>query len=112
MPSAHDKNAPAVPGSTIVVSGYTPDGIGPGIACFELMPDGAVGQQRAESVNVVNPSFVSAGGGYLVAVEEKPSGSVVVLDPLSLDVVGRAPTGGADSCHVAIIEGEVWTANY
>ncbi len=112
MLSALDQNPPPAYNSTIFVSGYTPDALGPGMASFELMPDGAVGQKLVESTNVVNPSFVIAGEGYLVAVEEKPSGNVVVLNPLSLGVVGRASTGGADSCHVALLEREVWVANY
>jgi 6-phosphogluconolactonase len=103
---------PSIP--NLFVSGYTEEGYGagPGLVCFELLADGLVGERRAESSTVVNPSFVIAGHGYLLAAEEGSNGNVVAVDPLTLDVVGRVPTGGADSCHVALIEDQVWAANY
>lgn len=96
----------------IFVSGYTEDGAGPGLGCFKLMSDGSVGEKRSENPALVNPSFVIFAGDYLVAVQEKAVGSVVVLDPLTLKVVGTAPTGGADSCHAALIGDFIWSANY
>lgn len=98
----------------LIVSGYTEEGYGagPGLVSFELLADGLVGERRTESSTVVNPSFVIAGGGYLLAAEEGSNGNVVAVDPLTLDVAGRVPTGGADSCHVALIEDQVWAANY
>ncbi|SEE59800.1 6-phosphogluconolactonase, cycloisomerase 2 family [Arthrobacter alpinus] len=103
---------PSIP--SIFVSGYTEEGYGagPGLVRFELLAHGLVGERRAESPTLVNPSFVIAGGGCLLAAEEGPHGNVVALDPLTLNVAGRVPTGGADSCHVALIEDQVWAANY
>lgn len=98
----------------IIVSGYTEEGYGagPGLARFELLADGLVGESLAEGATLVNPSFVIAGGSYLLAAEEGSNGHVVAVDPSTLDVAGRVPTGGADSCHVALIGDHVWSANY
>lgn len=109
MTSSPDTNAPA-----ILVSGYTEEGSGsgPGIVRFELFPDGAVGERRRQSTGVLNPSFMAWGDGSLLAVEELPHGNIVAIDPQTLELLGRVPTGGADSCHVVPIDDEVWAANY
>lgn len=98
----------------ILVSGYTETGYGagPGLSLFEVLADGTVGAELRKSAAVLNPSFLSAGGWLLLAVEELPQGNVVAVDPLTLDVLGRAPTLGADPCHVALVDGQVWVANY
>ncbi|MHA7305090.1 lactonase family protein [Arthrobacter sp. TMN-49] len=98
----------------IFVSGYTEEGYGagPGLSRFEMFADGTVGPQLGKSAAVLNPSFLSAGGGLLLAVEERTQGHVVAVDPLTLELLGRAPTLGADPCHVALAEGNVWVANY
>ncbi len=98
----------------LIVSGYTEDGYGagPGLARFELLADGSVGECLMEGSSVANPSFMAAGQDYLLAVEELAHGSVVALDPQTLEVIGRTPSGGADSCHVAIVGDTAWVANY
>ena len=98
----------------LLISGYTEEGYGAGvgIARFELLADGTVGEQQGQSTAVRNTSFVSAVGAFFLAVEELPQGNVVALDPLTLEVIGRAPTQGADPCHVTFIEPMVWAANY
>ncbi|MHA7175713.1 lactonase family protein [Arthrobacter sp. Sr24] len=98
----------------LFVSGYTREGYGagPGVVRFELLADGAVGEQLAHSIAVTNPSFMADAGEVLFAVEELKNGNVVALDPQSLEVVGRASSGGADSCHVAVVDDSVWVANY
>ncbi|MGP9500728.1 lactonase family protein [Specibacter sp. AOP5-B1-6] len=109
MTSSPDTNAPA-----ILVSGYTEEGYGsgPGIVRFELFRDGAVGERRRQSTGVLNPSFMAWGDGTLLAVEELPQGNIVALDPQTLELLGTVSTGGADSCHVVLIDEEVWGANY
>ncbi|PYI38270.1 hypothetical protein CVS30_11080 [Arthrobacter psychrolactophilus] len=98
----------------IIVSGYTEEGYGagPGLIRFGATAEGMVGEPLATGSALVNPSFVIAAGEYLLAAEEGPHGHVVAVDPLTLDVVGRAATGGADSCHVALLEDQAWVANY
>lgn len=98
----------------LIVSGYTqaPHTGGPGIRQFELAFDGTVGARIAQSNGVRNPSFLTRGGGVFYAVEEQTDGTVVALDPESLDVLGRVPTGGEDPCHLIYRDGEVWVANY
>lgn len=105
--------AVAAPGS-IVVGGYTEDGYGagPGLARHDLAPDGTVGAQAVRGSGVRNPSFLAASGRFLLAVEELPDGSVAALDAATLTIVGRAPTGGADPCHVLPVGDAVWVANY
>ncbi|WP_449374628.1 lactonase family protein [Arthrobacter psychrolactophilus] len=71
-----------------------------------------MGEPLATSSGLVNPSFVIGAGEYLLAAEEGPHGNVVSVDPMTLDVVARAATGGADSCHVAVVESQAWVANY
>ncbi|MET4002651.1 6-phosphogluconolactonase [Arthrobacter sp. UYCu511] len=122
----------AVP--SLLVSGYTEagSGTGPGIARYELLADGVVGERQAEAVAVTNPSFmarsvmthsvvdqsvvdqsvVDHGKGMVISVEELPHGNVVALDMQTLEVLGRASSGGADSCHVAIVDDAAWVANY
>ncbi|WP_207346439.1 beta-propeller fold lactonase family protein [Arthrobacter sp. E3] len=99
---------------TLIVSGYTEEGYGagPGLASFAVLDDGTVGAMQAQKASVPNPSFVTAGGGYLLAVEELPQGGVAAVDPQTLELVARAETGGADPCHSAFIDGRVWAANY
>ncbi|MGO4385831.1 lactonase family protein [Specibacter sp. RAF43] len=103
----------AVPGS-LVVGGYTEAGYGagPGLARHVLAPDGTVGAQAARGSGVRNPSFLAASGRYLLAVEELPAGRVAALEAATLALVGRAPTGGADPCHVLPIGDAIWVANY
>lgn len=98
----------------LFVSGYTREGYGagPGIVRFELLADGSVGERRAQSAAVSNPSFMADAGDVLFATEELNNGNVVALDPQSLEVLGRASSGGADSCHVAVVDDSVWVANY
>ena len=98
----------------LFVSGYTQEGYGagPGVVRFELLADGSVGERLAQSATVENPSFMADGGDVVFAVEELGNGNVVALDPQSLEVMGRASSGGADSCHVALVDGSVWVANY
>ncbi|MHA7270473.1 lactonase family protein [Arthrobacter sp. HLT1-20] len=98
----------------IIVSGYTEEGYGagPGLSLFEVLADGTVGALLRKSSAVLNPSFLSTGGWLLLAVEELPEGNVVAVDPLTLEVLGRAPTLGSDPCHVALVDGQVWVANY
>lgn len=100
--------------SELIVSGYTEEGYGAGAgaARFELLPDGTIGECLVEGAAVKNASFLADGSGLLLAVEELPSGSVIALDPQTLDVIGRAPSGGSDTCHVALVGGTVWAANY
>lgn len=98
----------------LFVSGYTEEGYGagPGIVRFALAADGTVGERLAESPAVSNPSFLAGAGEVLLAVEELAGGNVLALDPQTLDILGRASSGGADSCHVALVDGNVWAANY
>ncbi len=98
----------------LFISGYTEEGsgAGPGIVRFALAADGTVGERLAENPAVSNPSFLTGAGKVLLAVEELAGGNVLALDPQTLDVLGRASAGGADSCHVALVDGNVWTANY
>lgn len=98
----------------LIVSGYTEEGYGagPGLASFAVLADGTVGQLQAQNATVPNPSFVIFGGGHLLAVEELPQGGLAALDPQTLELVGRATTGGADPCHAAFMDGRVWAANY
>lgn len=98
----------------LFVSGYTQEGYGagPGVARFALAGDGIVGERLAQSTAVSNPSFLADAGAVLLAVEELASGNVVALDPRSLELVGRASSGGADTCHVALIGDTAWAANY
>lgn len=98
----------------LLVSGYTesPAGAGPGVRQYSLGSDGSVGKCTAEGSGLRNPSFLAAGGGAIFATEEHASGAVVALDPESLDVLGRVPTGGDDPCHLLHRDGEVWVANY
>lgn len=98
----------------LFVSGYTQEGYGagPGVVRFELLADGSVGERLAQSATVENPSFMADGGDVVFAVEELGNGNVVALDPQSLEVMGRASSGGADSCHVALVDSSVWVANY
>lgn len=101
-------------GSELKVSGYTEKGYGagPGMARYRLLADGSVGECLLEGAAVSNPSFMAAGHDALFAVEELPSGNVVALDPHTFDVLGRVPSGGSDSCHVAVVGDAVWAANY
>lgn len=100
--------------SELLVSGYTEKGYGegPGMARFPLLPDGTAGECLVEGAAVFNPSFMAAGGNVLLAVEELAKGNVVALDPHSFEVLGRVPSGGADSCHVAAVGDAAWAANY
>lgn len=100
--------------SSIIISGYTEAGYGagPGIARFALASNGLLGERQIEGATVSNVSFLADGGDVLLAVEELAGGNVLALDPQSMDVIGRASSGGADSCHVALVDGNVWTANY
>ncbi|AIY03780.1 MULTISPECIES: lactonase family protein [Arthrobacter] len=100
--------------ASIIISGYTEAGYGagPGISRFVLAEDGLLGERQVESSAVLNASFLANGGDVLLAVEELTNGTVLALDPQSLDVMGRASSGGADTCHVALVDGNVWAANY
>ncbi|POH60555.1 hypothetical protein CVS28_02430 [Arthrobacter glacialis] len=112
LSSQGESAMPSTP--AILLSGYTEEGYGagPGLSLFEVLADGTVGELLRKSSAVLNPSFLSAGGWLLLAVEELPEGNVIAVDPLTLDVLGRAPTLGADPCHVALVDGQVWVANY
>lgn len=116
MPRTLDPTSgPDLPGrSELIVSGYTEDGYGagPGAARFVLLPDGTVGKRLVQGSGVKNVSFLADGGGLLLAVEELHQGSVLALDPETLEVIGRAPSGGSDTCHVALVGGTAWAANY
>ncbi|ALO67637.1 hypothetical protein AS189_15550 [Arthrobacter alpinus] len=98
----------------LIVSGYTQEGYGagPGMVRYALLADGTVGEQLAQGAAVSNPSFMADGGAVLFAVEELEHGNVVAVDPWSLEVLGRVSSGGADSCHVALVDSAVWVANY
>lgn len=98
----------------LFVSGYTEDGqgAGPGLARFALADDGTVGEQTAAAQGMSNPSFLFMAGGVLLAAEELAQGNVVALDPQTLEVLGRTSSRGADTCHVTLIDGFVWAANY
>ena len=98
----------------LIVSGYTesPYGAGPGVVRFALDAGGRPGERRAQSTGVQNPSFLAFGGGGLLAVEELAEGRVAVLDPGTLQIRGRAPSGGADPCHLLLLGADVWAANY
>jgi len=99
---------------SVYVSGYTraPYGAGPGVSRFSLAPDGAVGTRLATGSGAVNPSFAVLDGGALLAVEELPEGRIAVFDPWTLDLRGRAPSGGSDPCHLLLLRPSVWAANY
>lgn len=99
---------------SIIISGYTEEGYGagPGISRFALTDEGLLGEQQVDSATVQNASFLARGEDVLLAVEELTDGNVVVLNPTTLEVIGRASSGGADSCHVALVDGDVWVANY
>ncbi|WP_104091462.1 beta-propeller fold lactonase family protein [Arthrobacter sp. GMC3] len=98
----------------ILISGYTEEGsgTGPGIHRYALADDGTIGALLAQSAGVSNPSFLTSGEQSLFAVEEGPNGSVADLDPQSLEVRGRASSGGADPCHLIVQDGYVLAANY
>ncbi len=98
----------------VIVSGYTkaPYGAGPGVVRFSLEPGGAVGEHTGHGTGAVNPSFMVAGGGGLLAVEEQADGRIAALDPETLDVIARAPSGGGDPCHLMLLDGDIWAANY
>lgn len=98
----------------LFVSGYTEDGYGagPGLVRFALATDGTVGERTAVVAGMSNPSFMTLAGGVLLAAEELAQGNLVALDPKTLDVLGRAPSGGADTCHIALVGDMVWVANY
>lgn len=98
----------------LFVSGYTEEGYGagPGVARFALTADGTVGERTAVAAGMSNPSFMTLAGEVLLAAEELAQGKLVALDPQTLDVLGRAPSGGADTCHIALVGDMVWVANY
>lgn len=98
----------------LIVSGYTEEGYGagPGVARFALSDDGMVGERTAVAAGMSNPSFMTLAGGVLLAAEELAHGNLVALDPGTLDVLGRAPSGGSDTCHIALVGESVWVANY
>ncbi|GAA4656405.1 lactonase family protein [Arthrobacter cryoconiti] len=98
----------------VFVSGYTqaPYGSGPGVVRYALAPDGSIGSEEARATAAVNPSYLAAGGSVLLSVEELPQGRIVALDPGTLELVGRASSGGADPCHLTLCGSDVWTANY
>ena len=99
--------------ASVIVSGYTEEGYGsgPGVVRFAVGADGLLGERLATASSVLNPSFVADGGTVVLAVEESAAGTVVALDSDSLAVLGRSASG-ADSCHVALVNADVWAANY
>jgi len=94
---------PATP--QLLVSGYTEEGsgTGPGIRRYALAEDATIGPLLAESSGVRNPSFLAAGARTLFAVEEGANGTVAALDPETLELLGRASSGGADPCHLIVL---------
>ena len=112
VPAAHHPD-PDTPGAHRLYLGtYTSD-----IGAAEYQP--GTGQLRAtEGVGgVANPSFLALGPGgrTLYAVDEQTDGAVTALAVAAdgaLRVLGSQPTGGADPCHLAVIDGHVLSANY
>jgi len=108
-----------MPAPTILyVSGYTEPGYGagPGVVRHALFGDGTIGTALASSTGMANPSFLASGGGVLLVVEELAEGRIAALDPSTLEVLGRGPSGGSDPCHLVYTDtfsdGEIWAANY
>ncbi|MGA7206689.1 MAG: beta-propeller fold lactonase family protein [Specibacter sp.] len=97
-----------------MVGSYTEPGMGngTGVSRLELGDDGLLGSVQGASFGLRNPSFLALAGGVPYAVEELADGGLAALDPKTLAVTGRAPSGGADPCHLMVLDGNLWAANY
>jgi 6-phosphogluconolactonase len=97
-----------------MVGSYTEPGMGngAGVSRLELGYDGLPGSVQSISSGLRNPSFLALAGNVVYAVEELADGGLAALDPDTLAVTGRAPSGGADPCHLMLLDGDLWAANY
>lgn len=95
-------------------------GSGEGVWAVPLDPaSGELGAPRL-LMETPSPSFValSPTGRRLYAVSEQTHGTVSAFavtapdDVPRLELVGVAPSGGADPCHVVARDGELWLSNY
>lgn len=103
----------------LLVGSYTEpgSGIGTGVSRLALGADGLIAGVELAGAGLRNPSFLastsSAGGrGVLYAVEELDDGALAALDPETLTLRWRTPTSGSDPCHLGLVDGSVWAANY
>ncbi|WP_427016901.1 lactonase family protein [Pseudarthrobacter sp. P1] len=102
-----------------LVGSYTEpgSGTGTGVSRLALAADGLIAGVELAGTGLRNPSFLastssSGGRGVLYAVEELDDGTLAALDPGTLTLRWRTPTSGSDPCHLGVVDGSVWVANY